>query len=175
MISSESLLLNLESMLCYNEPMASFEISWQAPEFEYRPKSVSWYWISIIVSAAIIAFAIWQRNFLFGIFIVIAEILLIAWGNEMPATLNFALTENDLLIGETKRYQVKLFENFSVNELDDDWAELYFTFKTKFRTPLKTLLPKVKVEEVRKNLKTLLREVEFEPSLLDSLEKIIGF
>ena len=67
--------------------MASFEITWEAPEFEYRPKSVSWYWISIIIAAAIIAFAIWERNFLFGIFIVIAEILFIAWGNETPATI----------------------------------------------------------------------------------------
>jgi hypothetical protein len=155
--------------------MASFETSWQAPEFEYRPKSVSWYWISIIISAAIIAFAIWQRNFLFGIFIVIAEILLIAWGNEIPATINFTLTENDLSIGEAKRYQVKLFENFSVNELDDDWTELHFTFKAKLRTPLKVLLPKTKIEEVRKNFKPVLRETEFDPSLLDSLEKIIGF
>jgi hypothetical protein len=155
--------------------MASFEISWQAPEFEYRPKSVSWYWISIIISAAIIAFAIWQRNFLFGIFIVIAEVLLIAWGNEMPITMDFVLTENELSIGEAKRYQIKLFENFSVNDLGDDWTELCFIFKTKLRTPLKVLLPKEKIEEARKDLKPILREVEFEPSLLDSLEKIIGF
>ena len=37
------------------------------------------------------------------------------------------------------------------------------------------MVPKAKIEEVRKNLKPILREVEFEPSLLDSLEKIIGF
>jgi hypothetical protein len=155
--------------------MASFEITWQAPEFEYRPKSVSWYWMSIIVSAAIIAFAIWQRNFLFGVFVVIAEILFIAWGNEAPAVLTFVLTENDLAVGDTKQYRIDLFENFSVNELDDDWTQLFFTFKTKLRTPLKIILPRAKVEEVQKNLKPILREVKFEPSLLDSLEKIIGF
>lgn len=153
----------------------AFETTWEAPEFEYRPKSISWYWLSIIISAAIIAFAIWERNFLFGIFIVIAEVLFIAWGNETPATVHFILTENDLAIGEAKHYQVKLFESFSVNELNDDWTELFFTFKTKLRTPLKVILPKIKIEEVRKNLKPVLREVEFEPSLLDSLEKIIGF
>jgi hypothetical protein len=155
--------------------MASFEIHWQAPEFEYRPKTVSWYWISIIAASAIIAFAIWERNFLFGVFVVIAEIMFIAWGNETPATMDFVLTENDLAIGAAKRYQIKLFENFSVNELDGDWTELFFTFKSKLRTPLKVILPKTKLEEVRKNLKPILREVEFEPSLLDSLEKIIGF
>jgi len=154
--------------------MASLETSWDAPEFEYRPKSVSWYWLSIIIAAAVVAFAIWDRNFLFGVFVVIAEILFIAWGNETPATLHFTLTENDLEIGNAKSYQIKLFENFSVNE-QENWAEVSFAFKTKLRVPLKVLVPKVKIEEIRKNLKPSLREVEFEPSLLDSLEKIIGF
>jgi hypothetical protein len=155
--------------------MAQFQTEWSAPEFEERPKGVSWYWISIIISAAIITFAIWERNFLFGVFIVIAEILFIAWGNEAPLTVHFALDENELVISKVKRYQMKLFENFSVNELDGDWAELFFKFKTKLRTPLKMLLPKTKVDEIRKDLKTILREAEFEPSLLDSVEKIIGF
>lgn len=150
-------------------------MNWQAPEYEDRPKSVSWYWLSIIIAAAIIAFAIWERNFLFGIFIVLAEILFIAWGNETPANITFTLTENELLIGEGKRYQVKLFENYSANDLNDDWTELFLTFKSKLRTPLKIMVPKAKLEEIRKNLKPILREVEFEPTLLDSLEKIIGF
>jgi hypothetical protein len=89
----------------------AFETTWEAPEFEYRPKNISWYWLSIIVSAAIIAFAIWERNFLFGIFIVIAEILFIAWGNETPATIHFVLTENDLSIGEAKHYHVTLIDS----------------------------------------------------------------
>ncbi len=62
--------------------MATFEINWEAPEFEYREKDVSWYWISIIAAAAIIAFSVWQRNFLFGFFIVIAEMLVIDGAGE---------------------------------------------------------------------------------------------
>lgn len=155
--------------------MAQFQLGWNAPEFEHRPKSVSWYWISIIIAATVIAFAIWEQNFLFGIFIVIAEVLFITWGNEAPAMVDFALTDSELAIGDAKRYAIKLFENFSVSEQNEAWAELYFTFKTKWRTPLRALVPKAKIEEVRKNLKGILREAEFEPSLLDSLEKIIGF
>ncbi|MGB7957621.1 MAG: hypothetical protein WCF77_02145 [Minisyncoccia bacterium] len=155
--------------------MASFEINWEAPEFEYHPKTVSWYWLSIIIAAAIIAFSIWERNFLFGIFIVIAEILLIAWGNEKPRIIGFSITENTLTIDGAKNYQMKLFESFSVDEQGENWAELFFTFKAKLKTPLKIIMPKAKLEEARKNIKTILREVEFEPSLLDSLEKIIGF
>ena len=37
------------------------------------------------------------------------------------------------------------------------------------------MVPKAKTDEVRENLQTIMPEIEFEPSLLDSLEKIIGF
>jgi len=35
--------------------MAKFEILWEAPEYEHREKGVSWYWITIIVAAIMIA------------------------------------------------------------------------------------------------------------------------
>ena len=47
-------------------------IVWQIPEYEYRSKDVSWYWISLIAAIVLFAFAIWQKNFLFAIFVVIA-------------------------------------------------------------------------------------------------------
>ena len=46
--------------------MAKFETTWEAPEFEYREKEVSWYWISIIAAALIIAFSVWEKDFLFA-------------------------------------------------------------------------------------------------------------
>ncbi len=155
--------------------MAHFRTEWTSPEFEYRPKSVSWYWISIICAAAIIAFSIWERNFLFGVFVVIAEVLLIAWGNEIPATIELTLTDNDLSIADAKHYQLNLFESFSMNDQNGEWTELFFLFKAKLRAPLKVLLPQERSDEIRENLKTVLRETDFEPSLIDSLEKIIGF
>lgn len=155
--------------------MPPFEIIWEAPEFQYREKEVSWYWISIIIAAAIVAFAIWQHNFLFGIFIVIAEVLLIAWGNEEPRIISFKLTDRELFIGEKKDYRLDLMENFSVNELSDEWAELVFSFRAKLKPPIMLIAPQSVAEEVRKNLKPLLREIPYEPSIIDSLEKIIGF
>ena len=74
------------------------EIAWEAPEFEYRHKDISWYWISIIVAVVCIGFAAWQKNFLFGFFVLVAEILILAWANQQPAIFNFRLTEKGLFI-----------------------------------------------------------------------------
>ena len=51
---------NIQSAVNSREPA----IEWQAPAFRYYPKDVSWYWLSFIIAILIMAFAIWQNNFL---------------------------------------------------------------------------------------------------------------
>jgi hypothetical protein len=171
--------------------MAQFEVNWIAPEFEYREKDVSWYWITIIVAACIVAFAVWERNFLFGFFVVLAEILVIVWANREPRELAFALTDNGLSIGfpdilsdETpdevipggeKFHSLKEFESWSAEEIEEGWHEIAFNFHAKLRTPLKILAPSEALDETRKNLKLLLREVEHQTTLIESIEKLIRF
>lgn len=155
--------------------MANFEITWHAPEFEYREKDVSWYWITIIVAALIVAFSVWERNFLFGFFIVIAEILVITWGNREPAELEFMLNDNGISVGAHKFHSLKEFESWSTEEAAEDWAELGFNFRAKLRTPLKVLVPQEMVSEIRAHLKLILREVEHQTSLIEAIEKLFRF
>lgn len=155
--------------------MAKFEIAWDAPEFEYREKDVSWYWISIIVAAAIIAFAVWIHNFLFGFFMVVAEILLIVWGNRVPRQVDFTVTDEGIAIDGKKFYGFKEFESWSTDSLDDEWNETFFNFRSRVKPALKVLMPTEKLTEMRANLKVVLREVEHQASLLDSVEKFIRF
>jgi hypothetical protein len=157
--------------------MAESEIQWEAPEFEHRERDVSWYWISIIIAAAIIAFAIWQRNFLFGLFVVIAEILVIIWGNQTPRMIAFVLTEKGVEIEPGKFHRFSDMESFSIDKSSDDepWGVIIFHHHGKFKLPLIIKLPKEKLEEIKNNIKKILKETDYEPSFLDSLEKLIGF
>jgi hypothetical protein len=161
--------------------MAQFEITWQAPEFEYREKGVSWYWITIIAAACIIAFAVWERNYLFGFFIVVAEILVIMWGNTVPRPMVFSLSDTGLSIGAHKHYALKEFESWSADnagvpeDADGAMAEIGFNFTAKFKVPLKILVPTETLEEIRKNLKPLLREVEHQMTLIEAIEKLMRF
>jgi len=155
--------------------MPKFEIAWDAPEFEYREKDVSWYWISIIIAAAIIAFAVWFRNFLFGFFMVVAEILLIVWGNRMPRRVDFFVNDTGISLDESKFYGFKEFESWSAETLDDAWSEVFFNFRSRVKPALKVLVPAEKIAELRANLKTILKEVEHQASLLDSIEKFLRF
>ena len=157
------------------KPMAKFEIKWDAPEYEHREKEVSWYWISIIIAAALIVFAVWQKNYLFGLFIVIAEILFILWGSRPPRILNFVLTDEELSIHDQKLYPLKKFESWSVNKNDATWADLHFYFRARLKTPLRVIVPIARLDEVRTSLKSLLPEIEHEVTVIDSIEKFLGF
>ena len=150
-------------------------MKWEAPEYEYREKGVSWYWISIIIAAILVAFAVWERNFLFGLFILIAEMLLIVWGNRAQRTIHFALTENGIAVEGGKSYSLKDFESVSASAASDGWVELAFAFRAKLKTPLKIFLPEARLAEFRNNMKLILKEVSHEPTLLDSIEKLVGF
>ena len=178
--------------------MAKFEIIWEAPEFEYREKTVSWYWITIIVAACLIAFAVWERNILFGLFIIIAEILIILWGNQEPRTTLFRFTEDGIEIelpdrrlsrlpdgipfapghepkAGHKHHSWKEFESWSTEKFDEELAEISFNFHSKFRMPLKMLAPADVPEEARQHLRTILKEVEHNPTLLETLERLLRF
>ena len=155
--------------------MAKFQVVWEAPEFEYRDKDVSWYWISMIIAALMIAFAVWQKDFLFGFFIVVAEILFIVWGNREPRVAAFTLTDEEIDIGGYKSHAMHEFESWSADETGGDWAELSLYFRAHLRTPLTVILPEDRLPAVRAGLRTVLREIPHEPTLIDAIEKFLRF
>lgn len=155
--------------------MAPFEIKWTAPEFEYHAKGVSWYWISIIIAVVILGLAVWQKNFLFGLFVVIAEVLVLSWSVREPRSLDFVLSEKGLDINKNAFYAYNEIEKFSVEASDADWPSLVFYFRRKLRPTVKIKIPKDLRTPIEKTLKTILPQVEYELSLLDSVEEFIGF
>lgn len=155
--------------------MAPFRMIWEAPEYEYREKGSAWYWSSIIVAALCVAFAVWQRNFLFGFFVVVAEILFIVWGNRAPRMVSFALTETSFMIDNEKSRLLKEFESMSIEPLGTDWSEVIFTFHAKLKPPLRVLLPEDRIAEFRDRMKLLIKEVPYEPTFLDAIEKLFRF
>jgi hypothetical protein len=155
--------------------MAKFHLAWEAPEFEYRPKEVSWYWLSIIIAAAMVAFAVWEKNFLFGFFIVVAEMLFIVWGNRVPKMINFTLTDTEIDLQGYRSHLIKEFESWSFDSNAGEWADIVFYFRSRMRPPLIILVPEEDAEEIRANLKTALKEIDHEPTLIDSIEKFLRF
>jgi|YelNatPaOPRAMG01_1025707.scaffolds.fasta_scaffold100831_1 hypothetical protein len=160
--------------LCYNKNM---ELKWEAQEFEKPERSVSWYWISIIIATLLIAFAIWQKDFFFGFFILIAEILIIVWGDKEPRIISFTLTEKEITIDPGKTYALSEMEYFSVFEKNEDYPldEIIFKLKGKYKIPFIVQIPKQKLQDAKNIISKVLKETPYDPSFIDSIQKISKF
>jgi hypothetical protein len=156
--------------------MDNFGIEWQAPEFEYRHKNISWYWLSIIIAVLVIGFAVWQKNFLFAFFILIAEVLIITWGDREPRMAKFKIANRGLTINDQKFYPLSDIESFS--SLEDESSEIVtviLKFKSRIKPVLNISVPKDRFEEVRNVIAQTIPETEHEETLLDAMERFLGF
>lgn len=151
-------------------------VEWEAPEFEYREKSVSWYWLSIIAAAAILAASVWQKNFLFAVFVVIAEILVLVWAGRKPRMINFRLDDKELTVGGGKFYSYSEIEAYGTEESGNgEWSEMAFRLRHGLHPWLKIRIRTARLPEAEKALGPSVKKTELETSLLDSLGKLIGF
>jgi len=158
-------------------------IEWEAPEYEYRPKDVSWYWLSLILGIVLIALAVWQKNFLFAIFIAIAWTAIVSLAGKYPSYWKFAINEKGISVwpsgkpeSEKKIYTLTEIHGFDIHSSEgEDYGELIIRMKSKFSPYLKISLHKEKEREVAEFLAKYLAKEEYAESVVDSLSKMIGF
>jgi len=156
--------------------MEELKIEWRAPEFEYNEKGVSWYWLSIITAIVILSVAVWQKNFLFAIFVVIAEILMLVWAGRKPREILFSLNEKGLTISGNKFYPYSAMETFSVVEgRSEEWYDISLKLRHGLRQRLIVKTPTKNLAKIEGIVRHYVEKVEHEDSFLDSLERLIGF
>lgn len=150
------------------------KIIWHAPEFEYIHKDIMWYWLTVIGSAVMFLVALWQHNLLFAIFIVIAETLFMHWAREYPKTIRFAITKKGVEIGHLKAYDYAHLSGFHIIHRTDH-GELILRTKVHLHPFIKIIALSEDIPEISEFLKKHIPEMEYEESLADHFERMIGF
>ncbi|MEK7114818.1 MAG: hypothetical protein AAB847_00435 [Patescibacteria group bacterium] len=149
-------------------------IIWKAPEYHYHEKDVSWYWLVIILAIIITAIALWQRNFLFAVFTVIAGITLLVWGHRKPSLIDFELNEHGLKIGDVF-YPKDLFDNFSLNKNGSEWDKLLLKKKSKISNILTIPTPQSEFDNIKKYCLNFWTEAELKESMIDDISNLLKF
>lgn len=155
-----------------NEPA----LEWQAPSFKYYAKDVSWYWLSFIISLLIIAFAVLQKNFLFAVFIFMAEISVLVLARRKPEIIKFRIDDKGLTIMD-KTYFFNDLEKFCLRPdvEDQNFEELIIKKKTYVNPYLKIFVDANISAEVHEILSKKLTEEQYEDSLLEVILKWLRF
>ena len=144
-------------------------IEWQLPEFQYHKKS-DWWPVWVVFLAFLLGLlALWQKNFLFLIFIIIAAFAVLSIANEKPKNIDFALDDKGLHLG-AKFYELKSFSAFALKD-----GRLQFKNKGRLRPFLTVPYPEDRQEEIKKHLLAFLPEIEYNESLVEVLTNILRF
>jgi hypothetical protein len=150
-------------------------IRWTAPEFHYYEKDHRWHVAVRIGALVILLIALWQGNFLFAVFTVIAAFLFSSWGSKPPQTRTFTLTERELHIAGGKTYPHDRSEGFTIIEAPGHPPELVIKTKERLHMWLHVIIPADLAPQIQELLIEYLPEIDYDESLGDKLGRLLKF
>jgi hypothetical protein len=129
-------------------------IDWKGQEFEFSPKSPTWYWTIGILSIGSATAAFIIGNILFGIILLLAGITVSLLGSRKPAMHHFKITNRGIYVGD----QVFKYDTISRFAMDDHLGngvpeKLYFELKVGIVKVMTIPLAGVDYRKVRMELK----------------------
>ncbi len=151
------------------------EITWSAPEYHYYEKGAQWHGALAVITGALALVALWQRNFLFAIFIVLAGFLVSSWGKRAPKTVPFSLREKELTINSKQTHLYEKCEGFAIIETPDHPIELVFKTRERLHPSLRIIISPEMEGEIREFLTARLPEIEHVESLGERIGRMLKF
>lgn len=148
-------------------------ITWQA--YEYNPAEISRDWFIGVAAFGLLVLiiALFTKNFLFALLILIGTGLIILLGTREPELITFSITSKGLVIKD----QLYLYRNLIAFGLKDHEQPHKLMIHTSRLLAPHIIIPleDVDPELIRASLKKFLPEVHFEESLVDLFMEYLGF
>ncbi|MEI7620574.1 MAG: hypothetical protein WCJ57_03320 [Candidatus Falkowbacteria bacterium] len=133
-------------------------IAWEIPEYEKHEKNRNWYIIAGVIALALIAYAVFTRNYLFALIIVIIAFIIITRDGQDPIVVTFSIEPTGVGVGQ-RFYSYDTFKDFAVvYRPKDNIKGLYLNFKNTMRPHLSIPLKDANPVEVRNYLVRFLAE-----------------
>lgn len=154
---------------------AKKEISWRAAEYEQSRQDPFHFWLIMGGFFIVFVFALWQRNFLFAIFIALAGLMIIVFRRTKPQILEFKINDDGVRIGDNNFYSYDKFENFSTRSNSNRLDEIVFRKKSTINPYLRVPIDSKLMIEAKNRLGQNLSEVEYQGSIVDLITDWLGF
>jgi hypothetical protein len=152
-------------------PRASFNIEWDAHEYEHKERSADWFWSIGILTFAVALAAIIFGNVIFGILIIISAFSLSLFINRPPEDVHVVVDERGITRGRI-HYPYSTLRSFWI---DEDHPHKKIILRSE-----KLLMPYIIIpfgEDVDTNrlARTLVRFIHEEYHSLPFVEKILEY
>ncbi len=147
--------------------------NWEFPEFIQHSRSGTWFTVMSILLVGMLAYSYLSKNLLFAIILVLFVIIYFIIERRGPVVIQFAITEDGLLIND-KFIEYAELDEFYIIYYPPDIKNLYFQprnrFKEKIVVPLEDQNPMAIRQTLLKYLAEDLEKEEIPPS--ESLSRI---
>jgi hypothetical protein len=150
-------------------------LTWEAPEFEHVEKSTTWYWGSMIVAVILMGIALWQKNFLFAVFIMVAELAIFMLSEEKPKMWDFMIDHRGVTIEKHKLYKYSTIKMYDIHGFSDEYHELVLQTTSKVHHYIKMFIHVEDEERVAELLDQRIPRGEIEVTFMELIERAIGF
>jgi len=150
------------------------EITWRGPEFKYYHKEESWYWANAVISGILFLAALYQKNILLAVFVAITEFTIIILAKRLPRTIEFKIDGDGIQFGKMAFYSYEELAGFEIRKENDEVSELVLVTNSRINPTVRINIPVKDEEDARNILKNYIDEVEYEDTLFDSIENLLG-
>jgi len=150
-------------------------ITWRAPEYTYREKSVDWFWGAGLIGAAIAIAAIVVGNVLFGIFAAIATFTLLMYAARKPRMVEVLIDHRGVKINRVF-YPYNILTSFWIHNHGNAAKKLIIeSERGVFPHVAVPIADDVDTEKLRDYLLVFLPEEEHPESLSEIVLEYLGF
>lgn len=150
-------------------------IRWTAPEFAGVERSVLRSVGVIALSVVLLAFALFQGNILFFLFILIAQTLLFFLSKKPATQHEYEFVAEGILADKKRLYRLSEIEAFSIaDDGETAYVDLVLRHSKRLSQDVKLLLPRDLADEVGALLGRFLREFAYEETAAEALFKRFG-
>lgn len=131
--------------------------SWKCHDYIKYQKNKIWYLVSLIIVAAMVAWAIYTVNYLFATFLVLFYLVVIMYEFKEPEVVDCVITPDGIKHGK-KFFFYKTIDNFFIIYQDQGIKNLYVDFKNPLKGRLIVDLDGLDAVGIREYLLQFLKE-----------------
>jgi hypothetical protein len=150
-------------------------LEWSAPEFEKAERGIFWHFGIIGLAALLVLFSLWQRNYVFLLFVVFAAAMMIFISRNESTVYTYGIAEDGIEVDGKLIYGIRSLTGFAL--LDDGFSpygELVIRRTKRLTEYVRILIPREKIDPARELLAGALKEFTYNETLGEVIMKRFG-
>ena len=150
-------------------------IEWSAPEYTHKERGNDWFWALGLITIVAVVIAIWLKNYVFAIFLLVGGGTLIMFTLRHPQDVKFIIETKGLTMGKDL-HEWKSLKSFNIKNNEKDVYAKLLILTSKYFLPIYTIpFPKEKMDEIKETLLKVLPRSEIDESKSMVFAEKLGF